>query len=83
MDAVPTLGQLLDERRFPLDAAALLADVDPSAVSRWRSGQARPRATSLIRLAQGLGISVTRMRKIIDATMAEAARQAELQEASR
>lgn len=83
MDAVPTLGQLLDERRFPLDAAALLADVDPSAVSRWRSGKARPQATSLIRLAQGLGISITRMRKIIDATMTEAARQAELQEASR
>jgi transcriptional regulator with XRE-family HTH domain len=69
MDAVPTLGQLLDERRFPLDAAALLADVDPSAVSRWRAGQARPRPTSLIRLAQGLGISVTRMQKIIDRTI--------------
>ncbi len=72
MDAIPTLGQLLDERRFPLDAAALLADVHPSAISRWRAGKARPQATSLIRLAQGLGISVTRMRKIIDHTMAEA-----------
>lgn len=72
MDPVPTLGELLDERRFPLDAAALLAGVDPSAVSRWRSGDARPRATSLIRLAQGLGISVTRMRKIIDRTVHEA-----------
>lgn len=72
MNPIPTLGQLLDERRFPLDAAALLADVDPSAVSRWRAGIARPRATSLIRLAQGLGISVTRMRKIIDHTIAEA-----------
>lgn len=71
---VPTLGELLDERRFPLDAAALLAEVDTSTVCRWRSGQARPRATSLIRLAQGLGISVTRMRKIIDRTMAEAPR---------
>jgi transcriptional regulator with XRE-family HTH domain len=72
MDSVPTLGELLDERRFPLDAVALLAGVDPSAVSRWRSGQAAPRPTSLIRLAQGLGISVTRMRKIIDRTAAEA-----------
>ena len=72
MDSVPTLRELLDQRRIPLDAAALLADVDTSAVSRWRSGEARPRPTSLIRLAQGLGISVTRMRKIIDRTMAEA-----------
>jgi transcriptional regulator with XRE-family HTH domain len=77
MDTVPTLGELLDERRFPLDAVALLADVDTSAVSRWRSGQARPRPTSLIRLAQGLGISVTRMRKIIDHTVAEAQRHEE------
>lgn len=74
MDSIPTLGELLEQRRFPLDAAALLADVDPSAVSRWRSGQARPRADSLIRLAQGLGVSVTRMRKIIDRTVAEAER---------
>ena len=74
MDSIPTLAELLDERRFPLDAAALLAGVDPSAVSRWRSGHARPRATSLIRLAQGLGVSVTRMRKIIDRTITEAQR---------
>lgn len=72
MNSIPTLGQLLDERHFPLDAAALLADVDPSAVSRWRAGKTRPRPTSLIRLAQGLGISVTRMRKIIDQTVTEA-----------
>lgn len=75
MDPIPTLGELLDARRFPLDAVALLADVDPSAVSRWRSGQARPQPTSLIRLAQGLGISVTRMRKIIDRTVAEVERK--------
>jgi transcriptional regulator with XRE-family HTH domain len=71
---VPTLGELLDHRRFPLDAVALLAEVHPSAVSRWRSGESRPQAASLIRLAQGLGISVTRMRKIIDRTV-EAAQQ--------
>lgn len=72
MHNIPTLGQLFDERRLPIDAVALLAEVDQSAVSRWRSGLARPRATSLIRLAQALGISVTRMRKIVDRTMAEA-----------
>lgn len=77
MDSVPTLRELLDERRFPLDAAALLADVDTSAVSRWASGKARPQATSLIRLAQGLGISVTRMRKIIDRTVEEGRQDAE------
>jgi transcriptional regulator with XRE-family HTH domain len=71
---VPTLGELLDQRRLPLDAVALLAEVHPSAVSRWRSGESRPQATSLIRLAQGLGISVTRMRKIVDRTV-EAAQQ--------
>lgn len=76
MDNIPTLGQLFDERHLPIDAVALLAEVDTSAVSRWRSGHARPRATSLVRLARGLGISVTRMRKIIDRTVAEAEEQA-------
>jgi transcriptional regulator with XRE-family HTH domain len=70
--AVPTLGEFLAARRFPLDAVALLAEVDTSTACRWRSGEARPRATSLIRLAQGLGVSVTRMRKIIDRTVDEA-----------
>ena len=72
-DNVPTLGQLFEQRRLPIDAVALIADVDTSCVSRWRSGSSKPRATSLIRMAQGLGISVTRMRKIVDRTMAEAA----------
>lgn len=74
MDSIPTLAELLAQRRFPLDAVALLTEVDTSTVSRWRSGETRPRPVSLIRLAQGLGISVTKMRQIIDHTVQQADR---------
>lgn len=64
----PTLAKLLEDRHWPLDALALVADIDKSTASRIRSGKARPRAHTVIRLAQGLGISVTRMQRILDAT---------------
>jgi transcriptional regulator with XRE-family HTH domain len=68
----PTLAELLDERRWPLDALALIADIDVSTASRIRSGVRRPQPTTVIRMAQGLGVSVTRMRRILDATWRQA-----------
>lgn len=67
-----TLGAFLEERHWPLDALALVAGIDKSTASRIRAGKARPRATTAVRMAQGLGISVTRMRRILDATWSAA-----------
>lgn len=72
MDNAQTLAELLDQRRWPLDALALVADIDKSTASRIKAGKARPRADTVIRMAQGLGISVTRMRRILEATWAAA-----------
>jgi transcriptional regulator with XRE-family HTH domain len=82
VDQEQTLAELLDQRRWPLDALALVARIDKSTASRIRAGKARPRATTVIRLAQGLGISVTRMRRILDATW-EAAHEPTPQEVLR
>jgi transcriptional regulator with XRE-family HTH domain len=82
VDRVPSLAELLAERRWPLDAFALVADIDLASASRIRAGKTRPRATTIIRMAQGFGISVTRMRRILDATW-QAAHATELQDAAR
>jgi transcriptional regulator with XRE-family HTH domain len=74
-----TLAELLDDRRWPLDAFALVVGIDQGTASRIRAGKARPRATTVIRMAQGFGISVTRMRQILDATW-RAAHEPELEE---
>jgi transcriptional regulator with XRE-family HTH domain len=67
-----TLDQVLTERGWPNDALALVADIDKSTASRVRTGKTRPLPTTVIRMAKGLGISVTRMRRILDATWQQA-----------
>jgi hypothetical protein len=63
-----TLGQILAERRWPDAALALVADIDVSTATRIANGQCRPRGTTAIRMAEGLGIGYSRMRRILAAT---------------
>jgi hypothetical protein len=63
-----TLGQLLAERRWPVSALALIADIDVSTATRITKGQCRPRGTTAVRMAEGLGIGYDRMRRILAAT---------------
>jgi plasmid maintenance system antidote protein VapI len=66
--ASSTLGDFLAERRFPFDAAAILAEVDTSTVSRIVGGQVRARPTTIVRLARGLGVSARRMERMCQAS---------------
>lgn len=65
---VPTLGEFLSERKFPLEAVAILTELDESTVSRIVNGRARPRPTTIVRLAIGLGVGARRMKAMCDAS---------------
>lgn len=80
MTSEKTLDQILSERGWPNDAFALVADIDKSTASRVRAGKTRPLPRTVIRMAQGLGISVTRMRSVLDATWRQAHAAADDQE---
>jgi len=66
------LRELLRERGVTLDAAAVLADVDTSTVSRIVSGKSRARPVTIVRLARALGISARRLQVMCDAAWAAA-----------
>jgi hypothetical protein len=68
MPKEPTLSQFLAERHWPDAVLALVADIDESAASRIIRGQSRPRGTTAVRMAEGLGIGYARMRRILAAT---------------
>lgn len=65
---VPTLAELLSERRISLDALAVLSEIDSATAYRIRNGHARPRPATIIRLADALGIGTRRMKQICQAT---------------
>lgn len=67
---VPTFGEFLAERRFPLEAVAVLTDLDESTVSRIVNGRVRARPTTIVRLATGLGVGARRMKAMCDASWA-------------
>ena len=56
-----TLRELLRERGLTFDAAAVLADVETSTISRIVNGQISPRPETIVRLARALGISAKRL----------------------
>lgn len=58
------LRELLRERGLTFDAAAVLADVDTSTISRIVNGQMSARPETIVRLARALGISAKRMQAI-------------------
>ena len=63
----PTLGEFLAERRFPLEAVAVLTELDESTVSRIINGRVQARPTTIVRLAMGLGVGARRMKAMCDA----------------
>jgi plasmid maintenance system antidote protein VapI len=56
-----TLRELLGERGLTMDAAAVLADVDTSTISRIVNGKINARPETIVRLARALGISAKRL----------------------
>jgi hypothetical protein len=68
MDSEMTMSELLEERRFPVAALALVADIDDSTAWNIVRGKSRPRGTTAVRMAEGLGIGYSRMRRILAAT---------------
>jgi transcriptional regulator with XRE-family HTH domain len=70
--SMQTLRELLTERGLTLDALAVLCEIDSSTAYRIANGQARPRPTTVVRLAQALGIGARRMQDVCLATWAVA-----------
>ena len=64
----PTLGKFLAARGFPLEAAAVLTDLDHSAISRIVNGRRQARPTTIVKLARGLGVSAQRMQRMCQAS---------------
>lgn len=65
--AVQPLGEFLAGRRFPLEAVALLTELDESTVSRIVNGKARARPTTIVAMSTGLGVGARRMKAMCDA----------------
>jgi transcriptional regulator with XRE-family HTH domain len=59
------LRDLLRERGLTFDAAAVLAGVETSTISRWVNGQMGAKPENIVRLARGLGISAKRLQAMI------------------
>jgi len=62
-----TLRDLLTERDIRMDAAAVLAGVSTSTISRICSGTERARPKTVTSLAKALGVSARRMQALCDA----------------
>lgn len=63
-----TLRDLLAERDIRMDAAAVLAGVSTSTISRICSGTEQARPKTVVALAKALGISARRMQALCDAS---------------
>lgn len=63
-----TLGEVLAERHWTPVMLALVADIGTRTAHRIIAGESRPRGTTAIRIAEGLGIGYERMRRILAAT---------------
>ncbi|HUK72226.1 MAG TPA: helix-turn-helix transcriptional regulator [Streptosporangiaceae bacterium] len=58
------LRELLKSRDITMEAAAVLAEVDPSTIFRIMAGQSHARPVTIVKLARALGIGAQRMSKI-------------------
>jgi hypothetical protein len=68
MNSEMTMSELLEQRRFPIAALALVAEIDYATAFRIVKGHSRPRGTTAVRMAEGLNIGYGRMRRILAAT---------------
>lgn len=71
-----TLRDLLTERDIRMDAAAVLAGVSTSTISRICSGAEQARPQTVVSLAKALGVSARRMQALCDAAWGSAHREA-------
>jgi len=64
------LRELRKTRGLTLEAMAYLAgdDVDQATISRIERGLVKPRPETIVKLARALGMSVARLRAVIDST---------------
>jgi transcriptional regulator with XRE-family HTH domain len=62
-----TLRELMQARGLTLEAAAVLAEVDPATISRIMNGRQQARPVTIVRLARGLGIGARRMQAMCEA----------------
>ncbi len=60
------LRELRHDRRLSLEAVGYLAGVDAATVSRIERGVVEPERETVVKLAQALGLSVTRLRSLIE-----------------
>ena len=67
-----TLRDLLTERDIRMDAAAVLAGVSTSTISRVCSGTEQARPQTVVSLAKALGVSARRMQSLCDAAYSAA-----------
>ncbi len=61
-----TLRELLQVRGVTLEAAAVLAGINASTISRIMNGHQRPQPVTVVRLARALGISAKRLEAMCD-----------------
>jgi transcriptional regulator with XRE-family HTH domain len=60
-----SLRELRQQRGITQEALALLGGIDTAQVSRIERGLAKPRPTTVVKLARGLGIRVATMVEIL------------------
>jgi len=65
-------GDLLRDRGLTYEAAAVLAQVETSTISRIARGQSKARPQTIVTLARALGISPKRLEAMTDAAWAAA-----------
>jgi transcriptional regulator with XRE-family HTH domain len=65
---VVDLRSFRQNRRLTIEALAYLGDLDPSTVSLIERGLVVPHRATVVKMARGLGVSVGRMRGIIEAS---------------
>jgi len=65
-----SLRDLLRQRGLSFEAAAVLAGVDTSVVSRVVGGKRQARPETVVRLARALGVSARRMQAMANAACA-------------
>jgi DNA-binding XRE family transcriptional regulator len=63
--AASGLRQLRREQGLTLDAVGVLSGRDPATISRIERGIVRPNPSTVVRVARALGISVSRLRKMM------------------
>jgi transcriptional regulator with XRE-family HTH domain len=74
MDDSMGLRQLRRERGLTLEAASFLSDLDLGTWSKVERGKVKPTPETIVKMTRALGISVERMRRILDGGVVDARR---------